>query len=294
MTEGSHQNITFLSPDAQDAKCYVYANKIKYQVWPPQTVNIKKSEKPMRVECHAPGNRRIDLEILPRVEEVAVWGSPVGAAWDYASNSLMSYPDVIAIDFSQESLEPFPAPKHNNPDVRQPESYDLEEFRPYEPRLNSDRNRKENKLLRRGESFEDVSSSDFDEQRYAQEPAFLDDDAALVSEGASKNGMQDDKTGVSADLAPRVDRDMSGETEPMGSGGSVPENMQPVDNEASVPALDTPQVLGDQETRASEGSGNALGEDMSAGGAVDMNVISPSAGGDDSADGAPVSLVPGQ
>jgi hypothetical protein len=154
-TKASFQEITFLSPDARDAKCLVYASGVKYQVWPPQTVNIKKSDKPMRVLCHAPGNRDIEVEVPPRMETVAVWGTPVGMAWDYASQSLFSYPEVIAIDFSQESLKPFSLPKHNNQDIRQPESYDLEEFLPGDPRLNRDKNKKDTLLLRRGEGADE-------------------------------------------------------------------------------------------------------------------------------------------
>lgn len=150
-TKASFQDITFLSPDAHDAKCLVYVDKIKYQVWPPQTVNIKKSEKPMLVVCSAPGNREVEIEVPPKIEEVAIWGTPVGMAWDYASKSLFSYPEVIAIDFSQEELKSFPLPKHNNPDIRQPEDYNLEEFLPGEPSLNKDKDKKAVELPRRGE-----------------------------------------------------------------------------------------------------------------------------------------------
>lgn len=151
-TESSNQDITFLSPDALDAKCYAYVNKIKYLVYPPQTVNIKKSSEDIRLVCNAPGNRYLELEIPAKVDAKVIWGTPVGVAWDYASQSLYSYPDVIALDFSQTELVPEALPKHNNPDIKQPEEYELEEFLPSEPRLNSDKSKVKLPLMRRGES----------------------------------------------------------------------------------------------------------------------------------------------
>lgn len=192
-TKASHQDITFLSLDAQDAKCLVYVNKVKYQVWPPQTINIKKSSKTMKVECHAPGNRNLMIEVAPSMEKVALWGTPIGVAWDYASQSLFSYPSVIAIDFSQQTLRPFMPPKHNNKDIRQPESYDLEEFLPKEQRLNSDKDKKSSRLLRRGEGndgWEDKERENnvdtdfsFDEQTdIMEEEAPLDVEGVGISE----------------------------------------------------------------------------------------------------------------
>ncbi len=151
--ESSNQYITFLTPDAQDAKCYVYVDKLKYQVFPPQSINIKKSPKDMEITCNAPGNRMVETSVPAQMSKRAAWGGPAGMAWDYASNSLFYYPSVIAIDFSHEELKPNKLPRHNNSDIRQPESYDLEEFRPAQPRLNSDKEKINLPILRRGEDF---------------------------------------------------------------------------------------------------------------------------------------------
>lgn len=184
-TKASFQEITFLSPDAQEAKCLVYAGGVKYQVWPPQTVNVKKSDKPMTVVCHAPGNRDIEVEIPSRMETVAIWGTPAGMAWDYASQSLFSYPEVIAIDFSQEALKPFSFPKHNNKDIRQPETYDLEEFLPGDPRLNSDKNNKATILLRRGEGVDEWAEDDEMETSSDQEQSDAMREIDAVIEGVA-------------------------------------------------------------------------------------------------------------
>ena len=156
VSEASHQNITFLTPDAQDAKCFAIVNGLKYQVFPPQTINIKKSEHDMQITCHAPGNRTIEMDVPADLTTRAIWGGPVGVAWDYASDSLYHYPSVIAIDFSNVELQPNKFPQHNNNDIRQPESYDLEEFKSSQPRLNSDKFKVEQPVLRRGETASDM------------------------------------------------------------------------------------------------------------------------------------------
>lgn len=182
--ESSNQNITFLSPDAQDAKCFAYANKVKYVVYPPQTINVKKSPENMRLVCNAPGNRTLELDIPAKVEGKAIWGTPVGVAWDYASQSLYSYPDVIALDFSQEEVVPNALPKHNNPDIKQPEEYELEEFLPLEPRLNSDKDKMKMPLMRRGESAEAWNNefSNESEEQVAVEAMEKEEVAAEVVE----------------------------------------------------------------------------------------------------------------
>lgn len=147
--ESSNQEITFLTPGAENARCEVYVDKIKYKVFPPQERNIKKSENDMHIICYAPGNRTIEMDVAPSFTKRAVWGGPVGVAWDYASKSLYYYPSVIAVDFSQETLVSNGLPSHNNRDIRQPEDYNLDEILPSEPRLNSDKYKVETPLLRR-------------------------------------------------------------------------------------------------------------------------------------------------
>ncbi len=155
--ESSHQDISFVTPGAEDARCYVYVNKVKYKVFPPQTINIKKSDQDMTVTCNAPGNRVREMNVPAKMTARAVWGTPVGMAWDYASQSLFYYPSVIAVDFSQEALVPNKPPKHNNEDIKQPEEYDLEEFLPSDPRLNSDKDKINTPLLRKGDEYSDYA-----------------------------------------------------------------------------------------------------------------------------------------
>lgn len=147
--ESSNQEITFLTPGAQNAYCDAYVEKLRYQINPPQTLNIHKSEKSMVLKCVAPGNRRVELEVPSKVSARAVWGSPAGMAWDYASKSLFQYPSVVAVDFSQVPVVPEAQPKHNASDIQSPEAHDLEEIKASVPRLNTDKNKAASTPIRR-------------------------------------------------------------------------------------------------------------------------------------------------
>ncbi|MCK5284833.1 MAG: hypothetical protein KAJ86_04520 [Alphaproteobacteria bacterium] len=141
--DGSNQEITLKTPGAHNATCHVYVEGLKYKMNPPETINVFKSNKDMEIDCKAPGNRRRKVYITPIIED-SVYGNVItgilpGVAWDYASKSMFKYPSVIEVSFvgikpRQEAL-----PAQNNPDIKQPEEYDLEEFKSGYPRLNEDR-----------------------------------------------------------------------------------------------------------------------------------------------------------
>ncbi|MGH1376568.1 MAG: hypothetical protein ACRBCK_09490 [Alphaproteobacteria bacterium] len=151
--KSSHQKVTFMTPDAKDAICYVYINKLKHKVYPPESLTVTNSSDDMLVECEAPGNRAVSIKVPAKFYNKAIWGGPAGVAWDYASRSSHSYPSVVAIDFSQQEVMPNEPPSHNNSDIMQPEDHDLEEFRPSTPRMNSDKNKGQAPILHRGEEY---------------------------------------------------------------------------------------------------------------------------------------------
>ncbi|MEZ5813325.1 MAG: hypothetical protein R3E13_01130 [Alphaproteobacteria bacterium] len=140
--DGANQNVKFETPGAYNASCSVYVEGLKYQVKPPQVVNLYKAKDDLIVDCLAPGGRRKVIEVTPEIETSAAWNAAnagVGLPWDYASGALFRYPDVIEIDFTGEPVSDPPLPAQNSPDIRQPEEYYLEEFRPSKPRMNNDR-----------------------------------------------------------------------------------------------------------------------------------------------------------
>lgn len=150
--DGSVQDVKFETPGAQNAACSVYVEKLKYRVKPPQVLNLYKSRKDLIVDCMAPGNRRKIVRIPMEIEDATAWNATnagVGLPWDYASGAMFRYPDVIEIDFRDVPVVAPALPAHNNPDIRQPEEYILEEFSPGAPRMNSDRNAPPIEILRR-------------------------------------------------------------------------------------------------------------------------------------------------
>lgn len=159
--DSSVQAVRVETPGAQSAHCFLIVDELKYQANPPQTINIKKSKRDMNVVCKAPGNRRVEYSIKPDIEESVYWnatnGVVPGAAWDFASDSMFKWPDVIVADFTGVQRKPSPLPDYNNPDVKQPEEYNLEQYLPSTPRLNSDRYATPVEIQRR------QSASEYDE-----------------------------------------------------------------------------------------------------------------------------------
>lgn len=137
------QDIRIETPGAQNAVCYMYVDGLRYKYRPPQTMTITKSKEDLVVDCVAPGNRRRKVVIEPlrdlHAKGNAVTGVLPGMAWDYASEAGFFYPELIEVDFNGAPLASEALPQHNNPDIRQPETYQLEEFTPGSPRLNEDR-----------------------------------------------------------------------------------------------------------------------------------------------------------
>ncbi len=193
-TGGNNQDIEFVAQGAENSKCAVYVDGLRYQVFPPQTLNIKKSPKDMILKCQAPGNRMVEVQVPAQFSSRSLWGSPAGVAWDYASESLYRYPSVVAIDFSQEVLTPNDLPTHHAHDIAHPDSYDLEDVGATVPRLNSDKDKVELPLLERGGSVAEHSQA-----RSAEEPrdlkAIVDDlnsasDSTSDVEASSETGAE--------------------------------------------------------------------------------------------------------
>lgn len=137
------QEVTFVTPGAYNARCDVYAHDFHYRVNPPETIAITRAREDLEITCLAPGNRRREITIDTKINDTMALnifnGILPGALWDGASGALYKYPSYIEIDFRHIPAKLEEVPAQNNPDIRQPESYRLEEFNSSSPRLNSDR-----------------------------------------------------------------------------------------------------------------------------------------------------------
>ncbi len=149
------QPLTLRTPGALNSRCDVYADKVRYKFYPPETRNIKNSNDDLIIECMAPGNRNRRVVIEANISKYAagniLTGFVPGVMWDYASDSIFTYPDTVEIDFRGMKARPSGPPAHNYEDTVQPEDYNLEEFSPGDPRMNSDKYNVRIPLLRRGE-----------------------------------------------------------------------------------------------------------------------------------------------
>jgi len=160
----SVQTVTVETPGAHNSVCYAYVDNVKYKINPPQTIPIKKDKDPMVIDCFAPGNRHKQVEFDSKVEPSTYLntlnGIIPGTSWDYASDSMFRYPEVVYVDFRDIETSPNKLPRHNAPDLRKPSDYDLEEYLPTTPRLNADKYSKQPELVRRGQYEDDMFAGD--------------------------------------------------------------------------------------------------------------------------------------
>lgn len=141
--EQALQPVEIITPGAKNSKCDVYVQGVRHVVYPPQKITIAKSVEDLIIECRAPGNRYHKQVILPQETDIAfanmLWGG-FGYMVDEATGAMYQYPDIITVDFTDTPYKAESLPAQNAPDVRQPETYDLEEFNAAQPRLNADKN----------------------------------------------------------------------------------------------------------------------------------------------------------
>lgn len=138
----NYQDVEIITPGANNAICYLYADGVRYRYKPPQTIKIEKSKEDLVVHCDAPGNRSREVVIKPGVSDSSVYNMAnlgVGYAWDITSGAYYAYPERIYVDFSNMPTRPEDLPAQNQPDIKPPEAYNFEEFSHEEPRLNSDK-----------------------------------------------------------------------------------------------------------------------------------------------------------
>ena len=210
-TEGSIQDVTVKTPGAHDALCFLYVKDIKYKVRPPQTINIIRHSEDMVVDCKAPGNRHKTIYIEPVISDMAALnvsnGLVPGLAWDYASGALFEYPPLVEVNFENTPVRPMPLPAQNNPDIKQPEDYNLEEFSPSQPRMNADKFQAANPLKRR---VRPQPEENFLEDSYAQEEPVMDKgDLMNVIDDLSDDM---NPAGSSEQVMPGIAQPIAGET----------------------------------------------------------------------------------
>lgn len=116
------QNITMKTPGAENARCLIENQDMKYVAYTDQTLEIKKSSSDLVIRCQAPGNRERTVHVKRGLSEWVfvnvVNGFVLGAAYDVASKAAFTYPDEFVVSFVGVPSKPYPLPDYQNPDLR--------------------------------------------------------------------------------------------------------------------------------------------------------------------------------
>jgi len=103
LVNDSVQNITILTPGAENARCIIENEDFKYPAWSNQTIQITKSPHDFIVNCKADGNRERTVHVKRDVDEWVAAnvanGFVPGAAYDYFSRGAFTYPEKITVSF---------------------------------------------------------------------------------------------------------------------------------------------------------------------------------------------------
>ncbi len=176
MQDEAIQDVRIETPGAKHARCNVYIEDLHYRYNPPETLTVVNTKEDMIIKCKAPGNRNKELVISPKVTSSTYLnvtnGILPGLGWDALSGAMYYYPDVIEVDFTDVRVKSMPLPSYNDPNIKQPEDYNLEEFKPTHSRLNSDRYETATPLKRRV----------FQKPIYSQSPYGVEPVAPLITE----------------------------------------------------------------------------------------------------------------
>ncbi len=151
-TEKQIQEITIETPGAENARCEVIVDGIPYDVRPPETTTIFKSQEDLIIDCKAPGNRDRRLVISPQKSSMAMMNASTamaGLIWDKASGALYRYPERVIVDFTGLESSSYGLPQHYSEDILVDRAHRLEEISTRDVRLNSDLDRAGNPLQRR-------------------------------------------------------------------------------------------------------------------------------------------------
>ncbi len=130
----STQDVTFVTPGANDSVCYVDNGDVTYRVWPPQTIKMSKRSADLEVRCLADGNREKTVVIDPGHNSVtlanALNGFIPGVFIDSQTGALYEYPNTVTVDFTEIASQTMPLPNYHKHLMANPDLFGMEEFRP--------------------------------------------------------------------------------------------------------------------------------------------------------------------
>lgn len=127
-----NQRVQFLTPGATGAKCVITTGDSKVVVYTPGNAFLRRSQKPLKVNCLAPGNREKTIIVPASVNKTAatdVATAGVGAVYDQISGALYTYPEVVTVDFTNTRARVSDMPLYHAPDTVSPFDHVNEDMR---------------------------------------------------------------------------------------------------------------------------------------------------------------------
>jgi hypothetical protein len=123
ITDTPNQQVQVLTPGAQDSRCVLRSPHVRYVVYPPQTILMRRDNDPLKIVCTAPGNREKVAFAYPRLNgsvttNLALGG--LGGLYDHVSGALYEYPNPIVVDFRRTTPSDRALPGYHNDDTMSP------------------------------------------------------------------------------------------------------------------------------------------------------------------------------
>lgn len=124
--------VTMKTPGAENARCVIENQDMKYVAYSDETIEIMKSPHDLAVRCAAPGNR---VQTVHVKREVNGWvfanvanGFIPGATYDYFSRGAFDYPDIFTVSFVGAPVKPYDLPAYHAKDVNSVHQYGETEY----------------------------------------------------------------------------------------------------------------------------------------------------------------------
>jgi len=113
---GQTQAVTVETPGAENAQCTIHNGGNKYDAYTGQTINIRRSNNELVVNCKAAGNREQTVYVKREANDWVFLnvanGFVPGAAYDFFSGGAFEYPDTISVSFVGQPITAYDAPNY--------------------------------------------------------------------------------------------------------------------------------------------------------------------------------------
>ena len=142
VTDGAAEDIRINIAGTGEALCDVTQPGRRYRVYAPSTMRVMRSRDDLRIRCKAPGNREQVVILKSVVSDKFSYNAfnlGLGAAWDGMTGAMYAYPDTVLMDFSNMVATSYPQPDYQDVFDKYPDLMQMEQFRPGQPALGSDR-----------------------------------------------------------------------------------------------------------------------------------------------------------